>query len=541
MPEWHLATAYEAIADTIGDSPALICDNVIRTWTEYDDRAARLAAVLTEHGLGPGSKAGIYLHNSNEYQEAHHGINKIRGCPINVNYRYTEEELVYLLDNADAEVIVFAATYADRVEAIRGHLPDLKCLIQVSDGTNKPLIPGALDFEAVIATATPMPRIERHQDDLYMLYTGGTTGMPKGVMYENGMHCFGISSFSELLGHDVPETIEDLPGNVLAGIERQGQTKGLVCGPLMHGTGMWIGSIATHLCGGAVITMKRLGLDAHHLWDEVQNHQAAFLTIVGDVFARPMLDALNEAKETGSPYDISSVRLIISSGVMWSQEVKEGLLDHHDMVLVDAIGSTEGGMGQSISTRDSRASTAKFDRNEKVKVFNEDDEEVKPGSGEMGMVATQSAMIGYYKDPEKTAKTARVINGERYVFPGDFATVEADGTLTLLGRGSMCINTGGEKVFPEEVEEVIKLHDGVIDSLVVGVPDQRFGERVVGVVSTSESIDEVKLLEHCREHLAGYKLPKNVLFVDEVQRSPNGKANYTWAKATARDMLGIDA
>ena len=169
MPEWHLATAYEAIADTIGDSPALICDNVIRTWTEYDNRAARLAAVLTEHGLGPGSKAGIYLHNSNEYQEAHHGINKIRGCPINVNYRYTEEELVYLLDNADAEVIVFAATYADRVEAIRGHLPDLKCLIQVSDGTNKPLIPGALDFEAVIATATPMPRIERHQDDLYML------------------------------------------------------------------------------------------------------------------------------------------------------------------------------------------------------------------------------------------------------------------------------------------------------------------------------------------------------------------------------------
>lgn len=219
------------------------------------------------------------------------------------------------------------------------------------------------------------------------------------------------------------------------------------------------------------------------------------------------------------------------------------------MTLIDAMGSTEGGMGTSVSTRESAALTAKFELNEDVKVFTEDDKEVTPGSGEMGMIATESAMMGYYKDPEKTAKTVRVIDGVRYVFPGDFATVESDGSLTLLGRGSMCINTAGEKVFPEEVEEITKSHDDVEDCLVVGVPDEKFGERVVAVVSRkaqAAAIDseaqsgfEVDVQNHCRSHLAGYKTPKNVLLVDTVQRAPNGKADYKWAKATALDRLGL--
>ncbi len=539
MTDWNFATAYEFIADTIGDEPALICDNLIRTWTEYDDRAARIAQVLTEHGLKPDSKAGIYLHNGNEYLEAHHGILKLRGCPVNVNYRYKEEELVYLLNNADAEAVIFQSSYADRIDTIRHELNDVRCFIQVDDESGNPLIDGAVAYEDAIADTDPMPRIDRKVEDVYMLYTGGTTGMPKGVMYANGQHCMGLAGFGATLGISPSETPDDLPENIRQAMNLGPLPVGLVCCPLMHGTGMWVGAMVTSLTGGAVVTVNHLGLDPHLLWSEAQLHRASLLTIVGDAFARPLLNALDEAHDEGDPYDISSVNTMISSGVMWSQEVKEGLLRHNEMTLIDAMGSTEGGMGTSISTREDSATTAKFGMNPDAKVFNDDDNEVQPGSGEMGLIGTQSAMIGYFKDPEKTAKTVREIDGVRYVFPGDYATVEADGGITLLGRGSMCINTAGEKVFPEEVEEVIKSHASIVDCLVVGISDERFGERVVAVLSqTSDSADELQLMEHCREHLAGYKLPKNLLLVEVVQRAPNGKADYKWAKQTALEMLG---
>ena len=548
--DWHFATAFEIIADEIGDSPALICDGVTRTWTQYDDRAAKIAAVLVEHGLGPDSKVGIYLHNSNEYLEAHHGVMKLRGCPINVNYRYREEELVYLLNNADAQALIFQSDYADRIDAIRSKLTGVRCFIQVGANGSQRHIDGGVNYEDSIGTADPMPRIERSADDLYMLYTGGTTGMPKGVMYSNGGHCSGLSAYTALIGAPaVGEAVTDLAEQVKQLKAADALGVGLVCCPLMHGTGMWVGAMITQLAGGAALTVNHLGLDADLIWSQAQEHQASLLTIVGDALARPLLGALDNAVEKGSPYDISSVKTMISSGVMWSQEIKQGLLKHADMTLIDAMGSTEGGMGTSVSTRESAASTAKFEINEDVKVFNEEDKEVRPGSGEMGMIATESAMMGYYKDPEKTAKTVKLIDGVRYIFPGDFATVESDGSLTLLGRGSMCINTAGEKVFPEEVEEIAKGHDAVEDCLVVGVADEKFGERVVALVSRrtpatvthseAESRFETDVQNHCRSHLAGYKIPKNVLLVDTVQRAPNGKADYKWAKATALDRLGL--
>lgn len=539
MAEWHFATAFETVTDAIGDRTALICGDGVRTWSEFDDRAARLAAVLSDHGLKPESKVGIYLHNSNEYLEAHHGIFKMRGVPINVNYRYREEELVYLLNNADAEALFFQAAYADRIDAIRSQLTNIRCLIQVDDDSGAARIDGAIGFEEAIGSATPMPRIERPASDLYMLYTGGTTGMPKGVMYSAGAHAAGLAAFAGGLGQPVSTSIDDIGPNVSAMAEQDALPVGLVCCPLMHGTGMWVGALATHLAGGTVMTVNSLGLDPDLLWSQVQTHRATALTIVGDAFARPLLNALNAARDRGEPYDISSVQTIISSGVMWSQEVKEGLLDHGAMNLIDAMGSTEGGMGSSVSNRESRAGTAKFQLNENVKVIDDDDNEVEPGSGNIGMIATQSSMLGYYKDPGKTAKTVREINGVRYVFPGDYAQVEADGSITLLGRGSMCINTAGEKVFPEEVEEVIKRHDNVVDTLVVGVPDDRFGERVVAVVSQAGELDEPTLISFCRERIAGYKLPKNVVLVETVQRAPNGKADYKWAKATALSALGM--
>lgn len=538
MTDWHFATAYEAIADTIGEKPALICGDVTRSWREYDDRSARIAAILNNHGLQPNSKIGIYLHNSNEYLEAHHGIMKIRGCPINVNYRYQDEELVYLLNNADAEAIIYQATYAPHIDSIRNRLDQVKCLIQVADASNNAVIDGALDYEHAIAGTNPMPRIDRFADDLYMLYTGGTTGMPKGVMYSNGEQCAGLAGLGAVTGGAVPQSIEDLKAVVAASSEAGTLPIGLVCCPLMHGTGIWLGGMLTQLAGGAVITVNHLGLDPDQIWQEAEKHGASQVTIVGDAFARPLLAALNDAAERQKPYDLSSVNLMISSGVMWSKEIKDGLLEHNDMLLFDAIGSTEGSMGASTATREASAGTAKFQLGEDVKVFDENDQEVKPGSGEMGMVGTQSPMRGYYKDPEKTAKTVREIGGKRWVFPGDFATVEEDGTLNLLGRGSMCINTAGEKVFPEEVEEALKSHDDVEDCLVVGVPDERFGERVAAVVSLkNQATDEASLIDYCRTRIAGYKLPRHVLFVSHVQRAPNGKADYTWAKETAHEAL----
>lgn len=537
----HFATVWETIADLIADRKALICGAQERTWREYDERAARIAGLLHQHGVGVDSKVGIYLHNSNEYLEAQYGIFKLRGSPINVNYRYKAEELVYLLDNADAEAVFFQGCYAARIWEIRRQLPKVKLFVQVDDGTEA-LIDDAIDFERGIRAATPMPRIDRDGQDIYMLYTGGTTGMPKGVMYHHQQFISVMMGSVGALGVKVPEDAADIPAVVAALAAENAFTVSLAACPLMHGTGMWLGSMVPLLTGGTVVTIPKLGLDPHLIWSEVERNRCTSVTIVGDAFARPMLDALNDARQRGNPYDISSVESIVSSGVMWSAEVKRGLLEHGDMRLVDAMGSTEGGMGSSVATREQGAETARFQINPGVKVFADDGQEVAPGSGVMGKLATSGGLvpIGYYKDPEKSAATFKEIDGVRYSFPGDYATVEADGAITLLGRGSNCINTAGEKVYPEEVEEAVKRHPAIYDCLVVGVPDDRFGQRVVAVASRQgrEPLAEQGLIDFTREHLAGYKLPKQVLFVDTVRRAPNGKADYGWARREAESALG---
>ena len=537
---FHFATVWETIADLVPSRAAVVCGPIRRTWKEYDDRAARIAATLAEYGLGVGSKAGIYAHNSNEYLEAQYGIFKIRGCPINVNFRYTAEELAYIIDNSDAEALFYQACYAARIWEIRDKLPKVKLYIQISDGTES-LLERALDYEQCISTHDPHTRREdRSGDDVYMLYTGGTTGMPKGVMYKQSEFISGLMAGIGSIGIEPPREYEDF-GPYITALDNAGLTP--VClpaCPLMHGTGMWLGAMIPHLYGGTVVTISKLGLDPHLIWSEVERNQANQVVIVGDAFARPMLEALNDSIVMGRPYDISCVRQVISSGVMWSSEVKEALLEHHDMILVDAMGSTEGGMGTSVSNRDETPKTAKFALRPGVKVFDENDVEVEPGSGKSGRMATSGLVpIGYYKDPEKSATTFREIDGVRYSFPGDYATVESDGTVTLLGRGSNCINTAGEKVYPEEVEEIAKRHPAIEDCLVVGVPDRRFGHRIVAVVSCVEgqTVAERDLIDFSREHLAGYKLPKQVFVEDTVRRSPAGKADYKWALARAEERV----
>ena len=536
----HFATVWETISDLVPTRDALISGDVRRTWREYDDRAARIAAVLVEYGLSAGSKVGIYAHNSNEYLEAQYGIFKMRGCPVNVNYRYTAEELVYIIDNSDAEALFYQASYAARIWEIRDQLPKVKLYVQIADGTES-LLDRSMDFEQCIKSYAPLPRYDdRSAEDVYMLYTGGTTGMPKGVMYKQGEFIRGLMAGLGSLGIEVPKDYGEF-GDFLNALDAAGSTP--VClpaCPLMHGTGMWLGAMIPLLNGGTVVTISKLGLDPHLIWSEVERNRANQVVIVGDAFARPMLDALNDSIVMGRGYDISCVRQIISSGVMWSSEVKEAMLEHHDMVLIDAMGSTEGGMGTSISNREDTPSTAKFALRPGAKVFDEDDSEIEPGSGRSGRLATSGLVpIGYYKDPEKSAATFREINGVRYSFPGDFATVESDGSITLLGRGSNCINTAGEKVYPEEVEEIAKTHPAVEDCLVVGIPDVRFGHRIVAIVSCldGQSIEERDLIDYSREHLAGYKLPKQVFVEDTVRRSPAGKADYKWARARAEERV----
>jgi fatty-acyl-CoA synthase len=536
--EMHFATIWESIADRIGDRPAITHGRTTRTWAEYDNRAARLAGAYTAAGLGPDSKVGLFMYNSNEYMEAQYAAMKMRAVPININYRYIDEELHYLLDNSDAEALVFHSSLGDRVARVIDRLPDLKLVIEVDDGSAGQ-VPTARGYEAVVAAHDPLPRMERAEDDTYMLYTGGTTGMPKGVMYAIGGLTAGLGSAAfPVLGLAPPTSAAEI---VDAASGTDGSMISLPCAPLMHGTGLWLGCFIPHLLGSEVITLTNRSLDPHEVLDTVERRRVSTVTIVGDAFAKPLLGAIDEGRTGGAPYDLSSVAIMQSSGVMWTSEVKQQLIDRIEQVmLIDAMGSTEGSMGTQITMKGMETETGKFTQSPTTKVFTDDDRLVEPGSDEVGMVAAGGNVpLGYYKDEEKSAKTFRVIDGVRYSFPGDLAMVEADGSLILLGRGSQVINSGGEKIFPEEVEEAVKRVDGVVDCLVVGVDDDTFGQAVTAVVSVEAemTVEESTIIESVKGELAGYKAPKSVVFVDTVPRAPNGKADYKQARELAIDSL----
>ncbi|MEP7113311.1 MAG: acyl-CoA synthetase [Ilumatobacteraceae bacterium] len=540
--ELHYATIWESIADIIPDATAVVHGDDVKTWAQYDERAAKIASAFAAAGLGHDSKIGLYMYNGNEYLEAQYGAFKVRGVPINVNYRYLDDELWYLLDNADAEALVFHSSLGDRVAQIVERLPKLKLLIEVDDGGSGQ-VEGALRYDEVLAKYEPMERIARSEDDIYMLYTGGTTGMPKGVMYDMASHVgLFLRSGFPFLGQRVPRTADEVAPLVAAITEAGNRMIAIPCAPLMHGTGLWLGAFASHLTGGEVITLTSRTLDPHEVLRTVQARRATSLVIVGDAFAKPLLAAIDEAIADGQPYDLSSIAVILSSGVMWTTEVKNQLLERiPHVVLFDAIGSTEGSMGNQMSTRGGSTETAKFTQNPTTKVFTEDGREVTPGSDEIGLVAAGGFVpIGYFKDPDKSARTFRTVDGVRYAFPGDLAQVAADGTLILLGRGSQVINSGGEKIFPEEVEEAVKRVPGITDCLVVGVTDERFGQAVTAIAATDGTIlDEAEVIAHVKTQLARYKAPKRVVFVAEVPRAPNGKADYNAARQYALDALGL--
>jgi fatty-acyl-CoA synthase len=484
----------------------------------------------------------MYLYNGMEYLECQYGGFKIRGVPVNVNYRYLDEELWYLLDNSDAEALVFHSSLGDRVARVIDRCPKLKLLIEVDDGDTV-RVPGAVGYESVVATHDPMPRIERAESDVYMLYTGGTTGMPKGVMYDIGGMTRGfVDGGFPLVGLTPPKDAAEIGPMVRSAHEAGNVLVSIPGCPLMHGTGVWLGAFIPQLAGATVVTLEARSFDAHEMFSVAQRERATTLVIVGDSFARPMIRALDDGGPDG-PYDTSSLKMLISSGVMFTAELKDALLDRiPQIVIVDAMGSTEGSMGMSISMKGMPAGTAKFQKMPDTKVFTEDGREVEPGSDEVGMVAAGGSVpLGYYKDPEKSDRTFRTINGVRYSFPGDMAKVAADGSLILLGRGSQVINSGGEKIFPEEVEEAVKRVDGVADCLVVGLPDEKFGQAVTAVaaLASAGAVDEATVIASVKRELASYKAPKRVVFVAQVPRAPNGKADYKTARQLAMDALNV--
>jgi fatty-acyl-CoA synthase len=533
--DWSLADIFETVSDAIPDNPALIQGDRRVSWRDFDERASRLAAAFAAAGLAPNAKVASYLYNCNEYTEGVFATMKIRGVPANVNYRYLEDELVYLLDNSDAEALLFHGSLGDHVAKVRDRAPLVKLWIQVDDGS--PPQEFAVDYEELLAAHDPMPRIERSGDDLYFLYTGGTTGMPKGVMWraEDLWAVLGPAAYV-LAGRPAPTTLEEFAEAARAIVETMPGRVHLPASPLMHGTGAF-SSFQAMFLGSAIATLVNRHFDADELWQTVQRERVTSMAIVGDAFAKPMLKALEDADGRGEPYDTSSLQLIISSGVMWTSEVKNGLMKFGNFICLDSLGSSEGvGFAGSISAPGGEQKTAKFTIGERTKVFKEDGTEVTPGTGEIGRLAVGGNIpVGYYKDPAKSDATFLVINGERWSVPGDFASVETDGTIILMGRGSVVINSGGEKIFPEEVEEAVKLHPAVHDCLVVGVPDDRFGEAVTAVVALREGEDATgDDITAAMEALARYKRPRGFVFVETVVRGPNGKADYKWAKDVAK-------
>jgi fatty-acyl-CoA synthase len=536
---WNYANIWESVAAAVTDRPAQIQGERVLSWSQFDRRANALAKALLEAGLGQQAKVAAYLYNAPEYLETYFAAFKAGLVPVNTNYRYVADELIYLFDNADAEAVVFHAAFAPTVEHIRHLLPKVKAWICVAQpGAPAPAF--AADYEQL--AGRDVGRTEgswgRSGDNLLILYTGGTTGMPKGVMWRQD-DLFNVLGAGGNLLLDIPP---------LAGAEEAGTRAAntapvlnIAAAPLMHGTAQFT-ALMSLTNGGTVACLPSTHFNAIEFWNEVERLKAGSAAIVGMAFAQPLLEALDA--DPGR-WNLSSLMRLGSSGTVWAMENKQGLLRHlPQMGIFDSLGSSEAvGLGASSSAAGAEAETAKFMLGPNTAVFTEDRRRVEPGSGERGLIAVSGFLpVGYYKDPEKTARTFWEMEGRRWSVPGDYATVEADGTLKLLGRGSQVINTGGEKVFPEEVEEAIKHCPGVRDAAVVGVPDPRFGERICAVVEASPGAEPTlqQISEHVRVHLAGYKAPRE-LVLSPVGRAPNGKLDYKALRALAVATLQATA
>jgi len=537
---WNFADVWEAVAAAFPDRVAVAQGSRRVDWRNFELRASGVSETFRRAGLQPGAKVAQYLYNCPEYLESVFACFKASMVAVNTNYRYSEAELVYLWDNCDAEAVVFHASFADRVEAVRPKLPSVRSWIWVGeDGYSCPTWAEPYEKAAAISPSGAQ-RKPRSGDDLLFVYTGGTTGMPKGVMWRQD-DLFEVLNRTAGLRYPPGATLAEVSAT-LAKPPRHPPGRFVPGPPLMHGTGLFT-AMSVLASAGSVFMPEGRHFDVEALLDLIATERVSELSIVGDAFAKPILAALDASPKR---WDISSLWLVVSSGVMWSAEVKKGLLRHNPRLkLVDTLGSSEAiGLARSTSTAADVPTTAGFSLGPDTLVIADDGSRVEPGSGRQGLLALRGrGPVGYYKDEEKTAATFKVIDGERWSVPGDYATVLADGSLQLLGRGSVCINSGGEKIFPEEVEQALVSHPTVADAVVVGVPDERFGEMVVAVVEAAgdETPDLEALAAWSRRTLAGFKAPRRLVLVDTVGRAPNGKVDYKRLKELAMRTLEADS
>jgi fatty-acyl-CoA synthase len=506
------ARAWRTVAELAPDRIAFVSGDRRVTFAQFDARAERLARVLRDAGLAAADKVAIMCVNTPEYMEAFFAAQKLGCVPVNVNYRYVGAELAYLIDNSDAAALIYHDQFEATVNDALAALPAARRPRVVLDVER--------DYEPALANAADEPiTYDPSPDDLVFVYTGGTTGSPKAVMWPSDDLYIALWQMARP-GTEPP----DVAASIRAG--KQAATLLPAC-PLMHGTGLFI-TLSTLAGGGTVVLLDTLRLDVEAVWSAIERERVQVCTIVGDAFARPMLAALDAHPER---WDLSSLRAITSSGVTWSPETKRGLLAHlPGITLIDSLGASEGIMTRTETRAADDIAPARFKASDRLVVVTDDGEVAQPGDAKIGMLGVGGAIpLGYYKDPEKTAATFRTVHGRRYSIPGDYATVEGDGTIRLLGRGSACINTGGEKVYPEEVELALRSHPDVFDCVVVGVPDTRWGEMVVALVEPADGteLDDDALHAHCRHVLAGYKVPKRFVALDSLQRSAAGKADYT--------------
>ena len=539
---FNLGAVNEAIAAAFPDKEAIVFRDRRITFGQLNERTRRLANYLIGRGLGVRKdrsqlnrwesgqdQLALYLFNGNEYLEGMIGAYKARVAPFNVNYRYVEEELVYLLNNARAKAIIYHANFAPRVAAVRAKVPSLEVFIQVADDSGNALLPGAVDYEAALAgSSAEKPNVEPSPDDLYILYTGGTTGMPKGVLWRQADILVAALGGRAADGR-ILQTLDDYVTRA-----KSVTMKTFPAAPYMHGAGHWIALSAFHQGNTVFIQSDVEKLDPHDILSLIEREKINFLQIVGDAFARPIVDAIRSGK-----YDLSSLGVVLSGGAPLNASIKAEILDlvPHVMI-IDGLGSSEaGGQGSQISNKQTGASTGKFVPGPDNVVVDEAMTKVlPPGHEGMGWWAKQGFVpLGYLDDAAKTERTFVMIGGTRFAVPGDRARHLADGSIELHGRDSVTINSGGEKIFAEEVEHALKSHPAVYDAVVAGRPSERWGQEVVAVVQLRDGVrvTDVELSEECAKHIARYKLPKAYVYRDAILRSPSGKADYRWAKEQA--------
>ncbi|MCI2415875.1 AMP-binding protein [Saccharopolyspora sp. K220] len=528
-------TIWEAVARRMPDAVAISEPGRDYTYAEFEQRSARLAAALADTGIGPGDKVACYQYNGAAYLETVFAALKIGAVPINANYRYTQDELSALLTDADAAALVFSGELAANVTHAVQHVSTLRLLVRVGAAPADRPGPEVVELADLLAATEARPAEERPGSDQIFMYTGGTTGKPKGVIWRQAdlLHSIAVATYRPLGVDALPSTLDEAVEIAVAAHQRGQAPATMPIVPLMHGTGFF-NSLASLLVGGRIITARPGRLNPRHIWETVAEQRVGRIIVAGNAVCQPLVDDLVAAERAGTPHDLSSLKSVLSSGTAFSDQLKRALHERADVTISDAIASSEGGPFAFAITSSVDDLPARFFPVPATKVIGADDREVVPGSGEKGVLAYSGPIpLGYYKDTAKTTATFRVIGGVRYAIPGDFAEISADGAIRFLGRGSGVINTGGEKVYPQEVEDALLTHPDVTDGVVVGVADETWGERVAAVVATAnEELTEQEIQNWVRRNLAGYKVPRDVVLLPRLPRTPSGKVEVSWARKT---------